>query len=144
MKWNVANFASFALILLFLSQGCGGGDSPTTPTPTPITGAYTLQSINGQSLPYVMQVETAALYGVTFTAGSTTLNQDMTASSSATVTLTDSGTSSTITDTDIGTYTHTNGAITVTWASDGDSDSGSIVGSKLTLTDDGDVFLFQK
>jgi hypothetical protein len=146
MRWNTANFAPFALIILILSQGCGGGDSPTTPTtptPTNITGTYTLQSVNGQSLPYVLVVETAHVYGWTLTAGSTTLNQDMTASSSATVTVTDSGTSSTTTVTDIGTYTHTNGAITVTWASS-TPDSGSIVGSKLTLTDDGDVYIFQK
>jgi hypothetical protein len=143
MRWNTANFAPFALILLILSQGCGGGDSPTTSTPTPITGTYTLLSINGQSLPYVIQVETVALYGITVTAGSITLNQDMTASSSITATFTDGATSTATTATDIGTYTHTNGAITVTWAS-GTPDSGSIVGSKLTLTDDGDVFIFQK
>ncbi len=43
-----------------------------------------------------------------------------------------------------GTYTHVNGAVTMTWASDGDTDSGSIVNSQLTLTDDGNVFLFRK
>jgi len=146
MRWNTANFAPFVFILLILAQGCGGGDSPTTPTtptPTPAPGTYMLQSVNGQSLPYLIQVETDALYGITITAGRTTLNQDWTASSSATFTFTDGATSSTTTATDIGTYTHTNGAITVTWAS-GTPDSGSIVGSKLTLTDDGDVYIFQK
>jgi len=144
MRWNTTNFAPFVFILLILSQGCGGGDSPTTPTPAQITGTYTLQSVNGQSLPFVIQVETAALYGITVTAGSTTLNQDMTASSSVTATYTDGATSTTTTVQDLGAYTYTGGAITVTWVSDGDSDSGSIVGSKLTLTDDGNVFLFQK
>ena len=80
--------------LLILSQGCGGGDSPTTttPTPTPITGTYTLQSVNGQSLPWVLQAEDADYMGVEVTAGSITLNQDMTCSSSLTLTVTDGGT----------------------------------------------------
>ena len=43
-----------------------------------------------------------------------------------------------------GTYTHVNGAVTMTWASDGDTDSGSIVGSQLTLTPDGDILIFRK
>ena len=43
-----------------------------------------------------------------------------------------------------GTYIHVNGAVTMTWASDGDTDSGSIVNSQLTLTDDGNVFLSRK
>ena len=30
----------------------------------------------------------------------------------------------------------------MTWASDGDTDPGSIVNSQFTLTDDGNVFLF--
>ena len=41
-----------------------------------------------------------------------------------------------------GTYTHTNGAVTMTWASYGDTDLGSIVDSQLTLTDDGNVFSY--
>jgi hypothetical protein len=125
--------------MLILSQGCGGGDSSTTPiTPTPITGTYTLQSVNGQSLPWVIEA------GVEITAGSVTLNQDMTCSRSITATATDGGTSMTITTTGEGTYTHTNGAVTVTWAEDGSTDSGSIVSSQLTLTAEGDVLIFRK
>ena len=133
--------------LLILSQGCGVGDSPTTPTtttPTPITGTYTLQSVNGQSLPWVIQVEIGDLAGMELTAGSITLNQDMTCSSSLTGKLTDSGTVSPITTTDVGTYTHANGAVTLTWTSDGSTLSGSIVGSQLTLADGSDVFLLGK
>ena len=112
MRWNIANPAPFVLIMLILSQGCGGGDSSTTP----------------------------------ITPGSVTLNQDMTCSRSitATATATDGGTSMTITTTGEGTYTHTNGAVTVTWAEDGSTDSGSIVSSQLTLTAEGDVLIFRK
>ena len=124
----------------------GGGDSPTTttPTPTPITGTYTLQSVNGQSLPWVLQAEDADYMGVEVTAGSITLNQDMTCSSSLTLTVTDGGTVTTTTDTDVGTYTHTNGAVTMTWVSDGLTDSGSLISSQITLTADGDVLIFGK
>ena len=79
-----------------------------------------------------------------YTAGSVTLNQDMTCSSSITGKLTDSGAVSTVTTTDVGTYTHANGAVTLTWASDGSTLSGSIVGSQLTLADGSDVLLFGK
>ena len=134
---------SFVLVgFLMLSQGCGGGDSSTTPTS--ITGTYTLQSINGQSLPMVLQVETDYLVGTEITAGSITLNQDMTGSSSLTAKLTDSGTVTTITTSAVGTYTHVNGAVTMTWATDGSTDSASIVGSQLTINDAGDVFVFRK
>ena len=124
---------------MILSQSCGGGDSSTTPTTTtPITGTYTLQSVNGKSLPWVFEA------GIQYTAASVTLNQDMTCSRSITATVTEGGTVMTITIASQGIYTHTYGAVTVTWTDDGSADSGSIVGSKLTLTADGDVLIFQK
>jgi hypothetical protein len=83
--------------------------------------------------------------GLEVTAGSITLNQDMTCSNSLTGTATDGGTVVTVTTTGQGTYTHTNGAVTLTWAEDGSTDSGSIVGSQLTLTTGGDdVLILQK
>ena len=106
--------------------------------PEDIAGTYTLQSVNGQSLPWALEA------GVEVTAGSITLNQDMTGSSSLTAKLTDSGTVTTITTSAVGTYTHVNGAVTMTWATDGSTDSASIVGSQLTLTPDGDVLIFRK
>ena len=106
--------------------------------PEDIAGTYTLQSVNGQSLPWVLEA------GIEATAGSVTINQNMTCSRSLTATLTDGGTVVTVTNTDEGTYTFVNGAIMFAWDSDGSTDSGSIVGSQLTLSADGDVLILRK
>ena len=106
--------------------------------PEDIAGTYTLQSINGQSLPWGPEA------GVEITAGSITINKSMTCSRSLTGTATDGGTVVTVTDTEVCTCTFVNGVITFTWDSDGSTDSGSIVGSQLTLTPDGDVLIFRK
>ena len=106
--------------------------------PEDIAGTYTLQSINGQSLPWGPEA------GVEITAGSITINQSMTCSRSLTGTATDGGTVVTVTDTEVCTCTFVNGVITFTWDSDGSTDSGSIVGSQLTITVDGDVLIFRK
>jgi len=106
--------------------------------PEDIAGTYTLQSINGQSLPWGPET------GVEITAGSITINQSMTCSRSITGTATNGGTVVTVTDTEVCTYTFVNGVITFTWDSDGSTDSGSIVGSQLTVTVDGDVLIFRK
>lgn len=39
---------------LAFAMACGGADSPTTPTPTSITGTYTLRTVNGSPLPFVV------------------------------------------------------------------------------------------
>ena len=106
--------------------------------PEDIAGTYTLQSVNGQSLPWVLEA------GIEVTAGSVTINENMTCSRSLTATLTDGGTVVTVTNTDEGTYTFVNGAIMFAWDSDGSTDSGSIVGSRLTLSADGDVLILRK
>ena len=105
--------------------------------PEDIAGTYTLQSVNGQSLPW-------GEAGLEVTAGSITINQSMTCSRSLTGTATDGGTVVTVTDTEVCTCTFVNGVVTFTWDSDGSTDSGSIVGSQLTITVDGDVLIFRK
>ena len=111
--------------------------------PEDIAGTYTLQSIDGQTLPWVI-LQVGNTYSMEIMAGSITINQTMTCSRSLTATLTDGGTVVTITETDVCTYTFVNGAIMFTWDSDGSTDSGSIVGSQLTLTADGDVLILRK
>jgi len=111
--------------------------------PEDIAGTYTLQSIDGQTLPWVI-LQVGNTYSMEIMAGSITINQTMTCSRSLTATLTDGGTVVTITETDVCTYTFVNGAIMFTWDSDGSTESGSIVGSQLTLTADGDVLILRK
>ena len=111
--------------------------------PEDIAGTYTLQSIDGHTLPWVI-LQVGNTYSMKVMAESITIDQNMTCSRSITATLTDGGTVTTVTDTDVCTYTFVNGAIMLTWASDGSTDSGSIVGSQLTLTPDGDILIFRK
>ena len=138
-NWGMNRIVVYSLFSLLL-WSCGGEGAPTTPTSTstPITGTYTLQSVNGQSLPWAIEA------GVEVTAGSVTLNQDMTCSRSITATMTEGGTVATTTVASQGIYTHTNGAVTLTWTDDGSTDSASIVSSQLTLTSAGDVLIFRK
>ena len=126
------------VFLAFLVLGLVAcGDDVTGPED--IAGTYTLQSIDGQTLPWVI-LQVANTSSIEFTAGSITISQNMTCSSSLTMTATDGSTVTTITNLDVCTYTFVNAAITFTWDSDGSTDSGSIVGSQLTLnTQLGDV-----
>jgi hypothetical protein len=78
-------------------------------------------------------LQVGTTYSIEVTEASITLNQNMTCS-----------TSFKVTETDGGTYTLVNGTVTFTWDSDGSTDSGSIVGSQITLTDDGTVLIFRK
>jgi len=111
--------------------------------PEDIAGTYTLQSVNGQSLPWVI-LQVGDTYSMLVTAGSITINKSMTCSRSLTVTETDGGTVTTTTDTEVCTYTFVNGAITFSWGSDGDTDSGSIVGSQLTLNTENEILILRK
>ena len=128
----------FMPFLVLVLVACGDG----VIGPEDIAGTYTLQSVNGHTLPWVMQVGTTQ--SMELTEGSITINQNMTCSRSLKLTETDGGTVTTVTNTDGGTYTLVNGAITFTWDSDGSTDSGSIGGSQLTITVDGDVLIFRK
>ena len=111
--------------------------------PEDIAGTYTLQSIDGQTLPWVI-LQVGNTYSMEIMAGSITINQTMTCSRSITATLTDASTVVTITETDGCTYTFVNGAIMFTWDSDGSTESGAIVGSQLTLNAGGDILILRK
>ena len=117
--------------------------------PGSVSGTYTLRTVNGDILPAVLLQEvTTSLLEVT--AGSGTLNQDLTCSLSLTLRETEDGTVTTITETNACTYALDSGSITVT-IPDGVFDpdplivSGSITGSTITVTGpEGNVFVFRK
>ena len=128
---------AFLVFLVFGVTACG--DDSTGPESG--AGTYTLLSVDGDALPWVL----LQILGdkVEITAGSMVLNQDLTCSSSITSSVTESGDVTTVTETDVCAYTFNNGAITVTDSSDNSTVSGSIVGSQLTLTIEGSVFIYR-
>ena len=155
----------FLAFLVFGLVACG--DDSTGPES--ITGTYTLQSIDGEVLPAFLAVPTEAIT-IEITAGSVTLNQNMTCSISLSLRGTVDGTVSTgRTETEGCTYTFMGSqaefAITVTFSARTVSGgsifaplfgsildafglrSGSVAGSTLTLNsliDGHTVFIFRK
>ncbi len=128
------------VVLAFLAFGlvaCGDNGIG----PEDVAGTYTLQTINGDPLPWV-SFQTGA-DKIEVTAGSVTLNADMTCSVSTTGRGTLSGNVTTFTETHVCTYTLIEGAITLTRPSATDV-GGSINGSALTITTDELVFVYRK
>ena len=121
-----------------LLTGCGDATGPEA-----IAGNYTLRSINGQDLPFIIVQVLADKIEVT--AGSVRINSDNTFSSSLTlaITETEGGTTTSETGTTTGTYTLNGTAITFT--SEGETSTGSITGNTLTIIwDEGLTLVYQK
>ena len=109
-----------------------------------IAGTYTMQTVDGDGLPWVLD-EIGTTFLLEVTAGSVTLNQDMTCSFAFSLRETEDGTVTPRTETAVGTYRFNNGAIRLSFPADGFELSGSLVGSTLTLTDAaGNVLGFEK
>ena len=131
---------------LALLGACGdktGGAADVTDPSSGIAGTYTLQTVNGTSLPFVtFQLGNDK---VEVTAGSAQLNSDNTYSYSITLTDTTAGTVTTTIDTGTGTYTVTGTTIQFSDPGDGSGAfTGSISGNTITVVVDGDTFGFTK
>ena len=135
------------VLALLVGVAACGGDSTG---PGSIAGRYTLQTINGNPLPFVvLQVEGGK---IEITAAHINLNADLTCSDSVTVRTTIGGNVSTEVETDVCTYTINNQALTVTFVREepvGGSITTtkitlSITGSQLTLSQDGMVLIYRK
>ena len=126
----------FALSVLVLGACDDDGTAPES-----LVGRYTLQTVDGNPLPFVIiQVEADK---VEVTAAHINLNKDRTCSDSFTLVTTEDGIETTESKTDVCTYTTNNTGITITFVGE-DPFDGSIVGSQLTIIDLGIVFIYQK
>jgi len=130
------------LVALAVAVACGS-DSTTQPTVASLAGTWTLQSVNGQPLPFTLtQTGTDKLE---------LLSDVVTATSNGTYTevvqfrTTINGQSTTTSDSDVGTFTVNGTAVTLS-----SSATGNITGAlsnnnnTLTLTEEGYVWLFTK
>ena len=131
------------LALIALAVLACGGDS-TAPTNASVAGTWSLRSINGSALPFVVFQDATSKEELTsdvftFTSSGTfTEHTTIRETLSSQVTTTD--------QTDDGTYTLNGTAITVHFNSDGSNMTGSVSGNTITVTDSGSglVGVYQK
>jgi hypothetical protein len=112
---------------------CGGDDS-TGPSDS-YSGTYTLRTINGQNLPFVI-IQVGA-DRIEWMSDKVTLSDNGSTGGSftqhSTFRLTEAGQATTETAADAGSYARNGTAATFTFNSDGSSASGTISGGKITI-----------
>jgi hypothetical protein len=121
------------VFLALLAIACGS-DSSTAPGGT-IAGTWSLKTINGTSLPFVLAqtgTNKAEIVGDVYViSGTGSFTQ------TTTVRTTTNGVATTQSVADAGTYTLNGTAITVRYNSDGSTATGSWSGNTITVTQDG-------
>lgn len=127
-----------AVALLALAAACSGDG---VNEPASVAGTYTLQSVNGGPLPFVIFDESG--YKLEITAASYVLTSAGTFTNSATFRETESGTVTTSTETFTGQYTVTASTVTFT-DTDGEVYAGTISGGNLVFNEDGLSAVFVK
>lgn len=137
MTRSLARIAAFAT-LAFTLAACGS-DSATSPTSVTVSGTYSLQTVNGASLPAILQGSGAnkiEIVSDVFTFSSTG-----TFTERAVVRYTENGVVSSETFDDTGTYTKNGTAITLRY-SDASTGSGTLDGNSMTLSGQGYSFVY--
>ncbi len=133
----------FLAFLVFGMVGCGGDD---VFSPESVAGTYTLQTLNGDALPAVRGEIGTSFTEVT--AGSIILNENLSCSTSLSLQVTEGSTVTPGTVMRVCTYTlSSEGAITLIDAAnplDPTPATGSLTGSSMTITEDEDVYVYQK
>ena len=129
------------VVLAAVALGCTS-DSITTPTQESVAGTWTLKSVNGADLPYVLsQVGTSKSEVISDVV---TVTPPSTFTELTTVRNTVNGQSSTQEVPDAGTYTLNSAAITFKFNSNGTFGAGFINGKTLTVTAQGVSFVYKK
>ena len=123
---------------LVFGLGACGDDSVS---PADVAGTYTLLSVDEVGLPATLSESESTGYLLELTAGSATLNADLTCSLSFTQRETDQGTVTTDTLVSACTYTIDDGFM-LTPSGETFALNGSILGTTLTIIDGGLVLVF--
>lgn len=116
-----------------LLSACGG-DSSTTPTGASIAGTWNLTSVNGASLPFVVQ---AANPKVEVLSDVLTISAAGTFTQATSIRLTQGTSVTTQNATDAGTYTLNGTAASFRFTSDGSTGTATISGNTLIVADAG-------
>ncbi len=127
-----------ALAGLALLAACGG-DS-TGPGETNVVGSYTLQTVNGNNLPWRAIVIGNDWFEIA--SGSGSINADGTYSLTFNWRESIAGQTDEGSESSVGTYTRNGNAITFRDASDGSTASGTISGRQISVTVEGVVLVY--
>lgn len=131
-----------AAVMLASAAACGGGDSPTEPTQVSVAGTWSLQTINGTRLPYVVAQTGADKLEVTSDVLSVSGTGSFT--QTTTVRLTQNGQVSTQSVADAGSYTLNGSAASFRFNSDGSTGTASISGNTMTVATDGFAYVYTR
>lgn len=120
---------------------CGGSDS-TGPDGS-IVGSYSLQTVNGNNLPWRFLV--VGNDWAEITGGSGNINNGGTYSITFNYRVMETGQTTTFSETSIGTYVQNGNAVAFRDQTDGSTVSGTVTGSQISVTDqDGFVYVFRR
>jgi hypothetical protein len=133
------SFAKLALLGLLVAVGACGGDGPSAPTS--IAGTYNLESLDGETPPVTVWDEPDLK--IEITSGNFVLAANGTFTTTVNYRVTVDGEVETDADTFSGTYSVSGSTVTFAY-SDGDSDTATIAGDLLTLTEGSSSVVFRK
>jgi hypothetical protein len=128
-------------ITLVALVACGGSDSATAPANS-IAGVWSLTTINGAVLPYV--VDQAGADKVELTADVVTFAAAGTFTHTSTARTTVSGQATTSSIADAGTYTVSGTTVTIRSNSDGSTSTGTWAVNTLTIVEEGFTFVYTR
>lgn len=133
---------TLAALALTAVAACGGSDGPTGVTPDQIAGTYSLQTVNGQSLPLTLPVGPDET--ITLRSGSVTLNADRSCSHQHDVAYTADGTTTSDNTPVPCTYSVNGNTIVTTDSDDGTKVTGTYSDGAITTNVEGVVSIYRK
>ena len=128
------------LVLAALTVSCGG-DSTTQPTATSIVGTWSLQTINGAALPFIISQSGADKLEVISDVATVDSHGAYTEVTQLRTTV--NGQAKAEAFTDVGTYTVSGNAVTLK-SSDGSSVTASLSGNTFTISAGAFVYVYKK
>ena len=131
----------FKLVALLALVACGGDNDPTSPGNS-LAGTWSLQSINGTALPYV--VLQSGANKIELTADILTVSSGGSFTQTSTIKTTVNGQVTTESVSDAGSYTVNGNAVSFVFNSDATTGTGVLSGNSLSVGAEGAAFIYRK
>jgi hypothetical protein len=134
---------SVLLGIVVALAACGRDEpGPTAPTPAIVSGSYTLETVDGQALPFL--VLDLGAYKAKLASATLNLKADKTYSFAFGIRIEDSGNVRTTSDDDAGTWSISNRGVTLVSNEGSFTRTGTVSGNTLTLESSTRVFVMRK
>ena len=133
---------AFAALILSDALSACGSDSPTQPTSASVVGAWNLQTVDGNGLPYV--VAQVGSDQVEITSDVLNVSENGTFTQMTHLRVTEDGQVTTDSIPDTGSYALNGSALTFTFDSDGSTGTASLSGKTLTVAAVGLALVYKK